>query len=102
MAWLLRISACRGSMVIALLEKIKEINPSTEVVMITGYGTVESAVKAIKLGAYDYLTKPFDMDKLLKVVENVSTKFSLSEEIRFLRAAAQYLFRHPRHRECKR
>ena len=46
---------------------------------------MESAVKAIKLGAYDYLTKPFDMDKLLKVVENVSTKFSLSEEIRILR-----------------
>jgi DNA-binding NtrC family response regulator len=70
---------------IELLEKIKEINPDTEVIMITGYGTVESAVKAIKLGAYDYLTKPFDMDKLLKVVENVATKFSLSEEIRFLR-----------------
>ncbi len=68
-----------------LLEKIKGINPSTEVIMITGYGTVESAVKAIKLGAYDYLTKPFDMDKLLKVVENVSTKFSLSEEVRVLR-----------------
>lgn len=70
---------------IELLEKIKEISPGTEVIMITGYGTVESAVKTIKLGAYDYLTKPFDMDKLLKVVENVSTKFSLSEEIRFLR-----------------
>jgi DNA-binding NtrC family response regulator len=70
---------------IALLEKIKEIDPRVEVIMITGYGTVESAVKAIKLGAYDYLTKPFDMDKLLKVVENVSTKFSLREEIRFLR-----------------
>ncbi len=70
---------------LALLEKIKEISPGTEVLMITGYGTVESAVTAIKLGAYDYLTKPFDLDKLLKVVENVSTKFALSEEIRILR-----------------
>ena len=85
-----------------LLEKIKEINPSTEVIMITGYGTVESAVKAIKLGAYDYLTKPFDMDKLLKVVENVSTKFSLSEEIRFLRERLDHVFGHTRHRECQR
>lgn len=74
---------------LALLEKIKEINPHTEVVMITGYGTVESAVTAIKLGAYDYLTKPFDMDKLLKVVENVSEKFLLSEEIRCLKEKLQ-------------
>ena len=57
--------------------------------MITGYGTVESAVTAIKLGAYDYLTKPFDMDKLLKVVENVSEKFSLGEEIRSLKERLQ-------------
>jgi DNA-binding NtrC family response regulator len=70
---------------IELLEKIKILSHSTEVIMITGYGTVESAVNAIKLGAYDYLTKPFDMDKLLKVVDNVSTKFSLSEEVRVLK-----------------
>ncbi len=68
-----------------LLEKVKDIHPHTEVIMITGYGTVESAVRAIKLGAYDYLTKPFDMDKLLKVVANVAEKFSLSEEIRCLK-----------------
>lgn len=70
---------------LALLEKIKGINPHTEVIMITGFGTVESAVTAIKLGAYDYLTKPFDMDKLIKVVENVAEKFSLGEEIRCLK-----------------
>ncbi|MDA8307156.1 MAG: sigma-54 dependent transcriptional regulator [Deltaproteobacteria bacterium] len=70
---------------IELLEKIKEISPGTELIIITGYGTVESAVKAIKLGAYDYLTKPFDMDKMLKVVENVSTQFSLKEEIELLK-----------------
>ena len=70
---------------IELLERIKEISPHTEVVVITGYGTVESAVKAIKLGAYDYLTKPFDMERLLKVIENVSTKITLSEEVRVLR-----------------
>ncbi len=70
---------------IELLEKVREESPQTELIMITGYGTVESAVKAIKLGAYDYLTKPFDMDRILKVVENVQTKFSLKEEVRFLR-----------------
>jgi DNA-binding NtrC family response regulator len=70
---------------IELLERVKKISPDTELIMITGYGTVESAVKAIKLGAYDYLTKPFDMDKMLKVVENVSTKFSLKAEVQTLR-----------------
>jgi DNA-binding NtrC family response regulator len=68
-----------------LLERIKEVSPATEVVMITGYGTVESAVRAIRLGAYDYITKPFDMDRLLKVVENVGTKFALSEEVHLLK-----------------
>jgi len=70
---------------IDLLERIKEMNPDTEVVMITGYGTIENAVKAIKLGAYDYITKPFDMERLLKVVEHVETKFSLKKEIEILK-----------------
>lgn len=70
---------------IDLLEKIKETCPDTEVVMITGYGTVDNAVEAMKLGAYDYLTKPFDMDRLLKVVEHVETNFSLKNEIGVLR-----------------
>ncbi|MDR3567313.1 MAG: sigma-54 dependent transcriptional regulator [Syntrophobacteraceae bacterium] len=70
---------------IELLEKIKETSPATELIVITGYGTVESAVKAIKLGAYDYITKPFDMEKMLKVVENVSTQFSLKVEIELLK-----------------
>jgi DNA-binding NtrC family response regulator len=66
---------------IELLERIKEIRPDTEVVMITGFGTVDSAVEAMKLGAYDYITKPFDMDRLLKVAEHIETTFSLKDEI---------------------
>jgi DNA-binding NtrC family response regulator len=66
---------------IDLLEKVKEGRPDTEVVMITGYGTVDNAVEAMKLGAYDYVTKPFDMNRLLKVVEHVYTKFVLKSEI---------------------
>ncbi|HOE18709.1 MAG TPA: sigma-54 dependent transcriptional regulator [Syntrophorhabdaceae bacterium] len=66
---------------IDLLEKIKETHPDIEVVMITGYGTIDNAVEAMKLGAYDYITKPFDMDRLLKVVEHIETKFALKNEI---------------------
>jgi DNA-binding NtrC family response regulator len=68
-----------------LLERIKETCPDTEVVMITGYGTVDNAVEAMKLGAYDYITKPFDVDRLLKVVEHVETTYSLKHEIGVLK-----------------
>ncbi len=49
---------------IEVLNKIKEINSSTEVLMISAYGTVDDAVKAMKLGAHDFLTKPFSPDEL--------------------------------------
>ena len=73
-----------------VLRKVKSISPNTAVVMITGYGTIESAVEATKLGAYDYLTKPFSSDQLLLVIskvrrfielenENISLKEKLSE-----------------------
>jgi DNA-binding NtrC family response regulator len=69
---------------IELLEKIREAHPDTEVIMITGYGNIDSAVKAIKLGAYDYITKPFDTDRLLKVVEHVQTNLSLKNQVDIL------------------
>lgn len=73
-----------------VLQKVKSINPSTAVIMITGYGTIESAVEAMKQGAFDYLTKPFSSDELLLVIdkarryldlesENISLKEKLSE-----------------------
>jgi DNA-binding NtrC family response regulator len=70
---------------IDLLERIKASSPETEVVMMTGYGTVDNAVEAMKLGAYDYITKPFDVDRLLKVVGHIETNFSLKKEIADLR-----------------
>ncbi len=66
---------------IELLQWIKGFNPNLDLIIITGYGTVENAVKAIKIGAYDYITKPFDMDKLLKTVENVAEKHELTEKV---------------------
>ena len=51
-----------------VLRKIKEISSSTDVIMITGYGDIQSAVSSLKLGALDYVTKPFKLDELLSIV----------------------------------
>ena len=55
---------------LSLLEKIVERYPGLPVVMITGFGSIESAVTSVKLGAFDYAQKPLDFNKLLKIVEN--------------------------------
>ena len=52
---------------IEVLKKIKDTWPDTKVVMITGYSTVETAVKTLKLGAFSYLEKPFTPDTLLEI-----------------------------------
>ncbi len=51
-----------------LLEQIKKSHPTTEVIVITAFGTIESGVKAIKLGAFDYITKPFENEDFLALV----------------------------------
>ncbi|MFQ5649936.1 MAG: sigma-54-dependent transcriptional regulator [bacterium] len=56
---------------ITLLKKIREIQPDTTVIMMTAYATVETAVQAMKSGAYDYFTKPFSMDEMLLLLERV-------------------------------
>ncbi|MFQ5637647.1 MAG: sigma-54-dependent transcriptional regulator, partial [bacterium] len=56
---------------LTLLKRIKEIQPKITVVMMTAYGTVETAVQAMKEGAYDYLTKPFSTDELLLILQRV-------------------------------
>ncbi|SPD74834.1 Two component, sigma54 specific, transcriptional regulator, Fis family [uncultured Desulfobacterium sp.] len=54
-----------------LLAAIKEYRPETEVVIVTGYGTMESAVKAMKFGSYDYIQKPFKLDSLKALIDRV-------------------------------
>jgi len=53
---------------IELLKNAKEINPAIEVIVMTAFGTVESGVEAMKLGAYDYIQKPFEKDEFLILV----------------------------------
>lgn len=63
-----------------VLKTIKQDAPDTLVVVVTAYGTVEKAVEAMKLGAYDYLTKPFSRDELRMVVEKAFSFSSLKQE----------------------
>lgn len=69
-----------------LLEMVHQRFPQTVVIVITGYGTIESAVRAIKQGAYDYLTKPIIDDELLLAVEKALKQQSLISENERLRA----------------
>jgi DNA-binding NtrC family response regulator len=68
-----------------LLKTIKQEHPQTVAIVITGYGTIESAVKAIKQGAYDYLTKPISDDELRMAVERAIKQQSLMIENESLR-----------------
>ncbi len=70
---------------IELLKKVKAEWKDTYVIMMTAYATVETAVEAMKLGAYDYITKPFSSDELLLILDRVKRLKSLEEENRDLR-----------------
>ena len=68
-----------------VLRKVREESPDTLVIVITAFGSVENAVEAMKLGAYDYLTKPFGRDELRLVVEKALSFRGLEDENRRLR-----------------
>ncbi len=63
-----------------LLQACKERSPTTEVIVITAHGSVETAVGAMKFGAHDYITKPFQMDELLLIVDRVTKVLALRKE----------------------
>lgn len=70
---------------VEVLEQIKKNNPETIVIIITGYPSVESAVQTMKLGAYDYLTKPFTPDELRIVIRRALEKRNLALENIYLK-----------------
>ena len=72
-----------------VLRRVQESHPETVVVMISGHGTVETAVKATKLGAFDFLEKPLSIEKTLVVVKNALEHQALLEENRLLREQLQ-------------
>ncbi|HEX9874591.1 MAG TPA: sigma-54 dependent transcriptional regulator [Deferrimonas sp.] len=65
---------------IEALRRVRQARPELPVVMMTGHGTIESAVEAMKIGAYDYLTKPFPQEKLFALVQHALEQFRLREE----------------------
>ncbi len=65
---------------ITLLKKIREFDSTISVILITGYGTIEMAVEALKLGAYDFIQKPFDSDRILHIVERALERTTLLRE----------------------
>jgi two-component system nitrogen regulation response regulator NtrX len=67
------------------LEKIRELEAAAEVIMISGHGTIETAVRATKLGAYDFLEKPLSIEKTLIVIKNAIDAKRLREENRELK-----------------
>ena len=64
------------------LEEIKKINPETEFIMMTGFGSVNSAIDSMQKGAYDYLEKPFSNDKIAISIEKALEKHWLTEKVK--------------------
>jgi DNA-binding NtrC family response regulator len=71
---------------IQVLKRIKELRPGVPVIIMTAYGTIDSAVEAIKLGAYDYVTKPFPKEKILTVLGKALERELLLKENEALKA----------------
>ncbi|PIE31455.1 sigma-54-dependent Fis family transcriptional regulator [candidate division KSB3 bacterium] len=65
---------------IDILRELLSLNLGVPIIMITGYGSIDSAVQSIKIGAFDYITKPLDFEKLFKIVENAVNTAGLDEK----------------------
>jgi DNA-binding NtrC family response regulator len=68
-----------------LLKRVKELQKDTMVIMITAFGSVDSAVNAMKAGAYDYVSKPFNIDEILALLERATQQRRLQREVELLR-----------------
>jgi DNA-binding NtrC family response regulator len=69
---------------LGVLRTVKQANPSAYVVIITGYASLDSAIQAVRLGAYDYLTKPFSLGQIDVVLQRVRDRLALENENRRL------------------
>ncbi|MGH9160636.1 MAG: sigma-54-dependent transcriptional regulator, partial [Vicinamibacteraceae bacterium] len=81
---------------IALLRRIRELDPDIVVILMTAYSSIENAVEAMKLGAFHYVNKPFNLDEMLVLVEGGLETTKLRREVKALRAtqSAPFSFDH--------
>ena len=70
---------------IALMQEVQRFDPDTAIIMMTGYATVDSAIQAMKLGAVDFLKKPYDMDALIAIIKRCVRTGKLKRENRLLK-----------------
>ncbi len=75
-----------------VLDRIKQQDPDATIIMITATRTVKTAVEAMKLGAYDYVTKPFDVDELRLIVNRALSNQALQKEVKYLRERIEERF----------
>ena len=79
-----------------VLRRVKSLYPKTEVIMITGFSSIDSAIEALKSGAYHYLTKPFKLAEVRKVVREAVEKVLLKEEVEVLQKQVRHQREEPR------
>lgn len=73
-----------------VLREVKRVSPNTFVMILTGYGTIENAVEAMRVGAYDYLTKPFKTQDLLAKIEIVQKEMKLDKDIKTIKLIEEF------------
>ena len=69
-----------------LIEKLKTMSSNTEIIMVTAVKEIQTAVKAIKLGAYDYIVKPFVVEEVKNIIHRALEKHQLIKEVTYLRS----------------
>lgn len=77
-----------------LLKQIKAISPATEIIVVSGYGTIESAIEAMKLGSYDFLQKPINFDRFKILIDRIIEKRELEEENQRIRIRLKERFKY--------
>src|ERR1035437_6763405 len=70
---------------IEALDRIQKSNPDTPVIMISGHGTIETAVEAVKKGAFDFIAKPLNLNRLLVTIRNAMEKITLVSDVKVLK-----------------
>ena len=77
-----------------LLVAIKKYRPQTEVIIVTGYGSMESAIEAMKFGSYDYLQKPFKLDHLKLIIDRIVEERKIKDKAQLIRKIARHRHRY--------